>query len=204
MKALIATGLGVMALGGVLVANSGRSTSATPALFADQTTNRATLVDCGEGRQAMIWADPDGSPALRVACVPLQALPYAGAMPVVSQSVGSSQRLTLDTMPQVVSPAVQERVVYRDREAAAPVRTTSGRRASTSNGTYSPAGAQGTYDRPAPQTRTWKKSAIIIGGSTAAGAGVGAVLDGKSGAKKGAVVGLLGGTIYDIATRTKS
>jgi len=44
---------------------------------------------------------------------------------------------------------------------------------------------------------------VIIGGSTAAGAGVGAVLDGKSGAKKGAVVGLLGGTIYDIATRNK-
>ena len=74
----------------------------------------------------------------------------------------------------------------------------------SSNGTYSTAGAQGTYDRPAPQTRTWKKSAIIIGGSTAAGAGVGAVLDGESGAKKGVVVGLLGGTIYDIATRTKS
>ena len=48
-----------------------------------------------------------------------------------------------------------------------------------------------------------KKSAIIIGGSTAAGAGVGAVLGGGSGAKKGAVVGLLGGTIYDVATRNK-
>jgi hypothetical protein len=47
--------------------------------------------------------------------------------------------------------------------------------------------------------RTWKKSAIIIGGSTAAGAGVGAVMGGGSGAKKGAVVGLLGGVVYDIA-----
>src|SRR5262249_57017151 len=61
-----------------------------------------------------------------------------------------------------------------------------------------------TSDYPAaPQTRSWKKSAIIIGGSTAAGAGVGAILDGKSGAKKGAVVGLIGGTVYDIATRNK-
>jgi hypothetical protein len=51
--------------------------------------------------------------------------------------------------------------------------------------------------------RSWKKSAAIIGGSTAAGAGVGALLDGGSGAKKGAVVGLVGGTIYDLATRAK-
>ncbi len=47
---------------------------------------------------------------------------------------------------------------------------------------------------------TWK-SVAIIGGSTAAGAGVGAVLGGGSGAKRGAVVGLLGGTVYDLATR---
>ena len=53
------------------------------------------------------------------------------------------------------------------------------------------------------QTRSWKKSALIIGGATAGGAGVGAILDGKSGAKKGAVVGLVGGTVYDIATRNK-
>ena len=53
------------------------------------------------------------------------------------------------------------------------------------------------------QGRSWKKSAVIIGGATAGGAGVGAVLGGGSGAKKGAVVGLVGGTIYDIATRNK-
>jgi hypothetical protein len=44
---------------------------------------------------------------------------------------------------------------------------------------------------------------VIIGGSTAAGAGVGAILDGGSGAKKGAVVGLVGGVVYDIATRDR-
>jgi hypothetical protein len=51
--------------------------------------------------------------------------------------------------------------------------------------------------------RTWKKSAVLIGGSTAAGAGVGAILDGGSGAKKGAVVGLVGGVVYDNATRDR-
>jgi hypothetical protein len=65
--------------------------------------------------------------------------------------------------------------------------------------------------RPAARTartastrgRTWKKSAAIIGGGAAAGAGVGAILDGGSGAKKGAVVGLVGGVVYDIATRDR-
>ncbi|HSD29802.1 MAG TPA: hypothetical protein VLL75_21040 [Vicinamibacteria bacterium] len=60
-----------------------------------------------------------------------------------------------------------------------------------------------TTRRVAPRVRTWKKSAAIIGGSTAAGAGVGAILDGGSGAKKGAVVGLVGGVVYDIATRNR-
>ena len=64
--------------------------------------------------------------------------------------------------------------------------------------------------RPAPRvvrtraaTRTWKKSAAIVGGSAAAGAGVGALLGGGGGAKKGAVAGLLGGVVYDIATRNR-
>jgi hypothetical protein len=200
MKALIAAGLGVMALGGILVANSGRSASATPATFASQ-SSRTTLVNCGEGRQAMIWADPNGSGAQRVECVPQQpAFGYVGGMPVSQQLAGATAFTAPGVMPQVVPPVVQERVVYRDR-VSAPVRTSSARRARTANPTYSPA-RSGAYE-PVSQTRSWKKSAIIIGGSTAAGAGVGAVLDGKSGAKKGAVVGLVGGTIYDIATRTK-
>lgn len=60
-----------------------------------------------------------------------------------------------------------------------------------------------TTRRVATRGRTWKKSAAIIGGSTAAGAGVGALLSGGSGAKKGAVVGLVGGVVYDIATRNR-
>ena len=63
MKAMIATGVGVLALGGLLVANSGRSASAQSSLagpsFASQTeVNRTTLVNCGEGRQALVFTDP--------------------------------------------------------------------------------------------------------------------------------------------------
>jgi hypothetical protein len=51
--------------------------------------------------------------------------------------------------------------------------------------------------------RSAKKSAIIIGGSTAGGAGLGAIIDGKKGAAIGAGVGLAGGAIYDLLTRDK-
>jgi len=49
--------------------------------------------------------------------------------------------------------------------------------------------------------RSWKKSAAIIGGSTAAGAGVGKLVGGS--AKKGAVIGGVGGVVYDLATRNR-
>jgi outer membrane lipoprotein SlyB len=84
-------------------------------------------------------------------------------------------------------PAV--RTVYRERPAP----------------TYRTATQTRTVARqPTQQVRSWKKSALIIGGSAAGGAAVGAVLDGKSGAKKGAIVGGVAGTVYDIATRNKT
>ena len=63
MKAMIATGLGVLVLGGLLVANSGRSASAQsslagPTVVSQAEANRTTLVNCGEGRQALVYTDP--------------------------------------------------------------------------------------------------------------------------------------------------
>jgi hypothetical protein len=84
---------------------------------------------------------------------------------------------------------VQTQTVYRERPAT----------------TYRTASRSSTVTRqPTTQGRSWKKSALIIGGSAAGGAALGAVLDGKSGAKKGAVVGGVAGTVYDIATRNKT
>jgi hypothetical protein len=212
MKAMIATGLGVLVLGGLLVANSGRSASAQssqagPAIVSQAEANRTTLVNCGEGRQALVYTDPRTGTS-QVQCVGAESFAasamtsgLAGAMPV-------SQFAPAIVSP--VQPAVQERIVYRERPVSQPAyrstaRTSSARRTSSA-GTYSaaePTYSRGSADEPAPQGRSWKKSAAIIGGTTAVGAGAGAVLGGKDGAKKGAVVGLLGGTIYDIATRNK-
>ena len=46
--------------------------------------------------------------------------------------------------------------------------------------------------------RDWKKTAMIIGGTTAAAAGVGAIFGGKKGALIGAAIGGGAGTIYEV------
>lgn len=210
MKAMIATGVGVLALGGLLVANSGRSASAQsslagPAFVNQADANRTTLVNCGEGRQALVFTDPRTGQS-QVQCVGAESAFTNSAMtPGMATAMPVSQ-----LVPAIVPAQPAPQVVYRD--PVVPAARSTARRSSApaartaSSSTYGRS-AEPVYSRTpevaAPQTRTWKKSAIIIGGSTAAGAGVGAVMGGKSGAVKGGVVGLLGGTIYDIATRNK-
>ena len=49
--------------------------------------------------------------------------------------------------------------------------------------------------------RSWEKEALIIDGSSAAGAGIGALAGGKKGAGIGAASGGVAGLLYDLATR---
>jgi len=53
----------------------------------------------------------------------------------------------------------------------------------------------------APAQRTWKKTAMIIGGSAASGAGVGAIMGGKKGALIGAAIGGGAASIYESTKR---
>jgi hypothetical protein len=46
--------------------------------------------------------------------------------------------------------------------------------------------------------RDWKKTAMVIGGSTAAGAGLGAIFGGKKGALIGAALGGGAGTLFEV------
>ena len=45
--------------------------------------------------------------------------------------------------------------------------------------------------------RNWKKTALVIGGSTATGAGIGAIVGGKKGALIGAAIGGGASTLYE-------
>jgi hypothetical protein len=51
--------------------------------------------------------------------------------------------------------------------------------------------------------RSWKKSALVIGGSSAAGAGVGALIGGGKGALIGGLAGGAAGTAYEVHKRHK-
>jgi hypothetical protein len=54
----------------------------------------------------------------------------------------------------------------------------------------------------APRTgRTWKKTALVIGGSTAAGAGIGGAIGGRKGALVGAAIGGGGSTLFEAMKR---
>jgi hypothetical protein len=52
-----------------------------------------------------------------------------------------------------------------------------------------------------PAKRSWKKSALVIGGAAGAGAGVGAIAGGKKGALIGAAIGGGGGAVYEAIKR---
>ena len=49
--------------------------------------------------------------------------------------------------------------------------------------------------------RDWQKTAMVIGGSSAAGAGLGAIFGGKKGALIGAAIGGGAGTLYEVKKR---
>ena len=74
--------------------------------------------------------------------------------------------------------------------------------------TYSPA-RRVTTTRRAVQTssverrrsRDWTKTALVIGGTTATGAGLGAIFGGKKGALIGAAIGGGGSTLYEARKR---
>lgn len=222
MKAIIGRTFGAVGLGATLLLAAGCRETSSVASAA--TVPAGTLVDCGEGRQAVVHPVTAGSGASRIECVAnVDTTPVA---PVALTPVGTPERTV-----------VRERVVYR----TAPAPRTPVRSASNDEPVYRSPGAEpvdypertsypASYPSRGPAVepvsypdrsgdpdqssrypaqeqqkspRSWKKTAIIIGGATAGGAGVGAILGGGSGAKKGAVLGAVAGTIYGVVTRNK-
>ena len=65
----------------------------------------------------------------------------------------------------------------------------------------SAAGRRGAQREGDATGRDWKQTAMIVGGSTAAGAGIGAVVGGKKGALVGAALGGGASTLYEATRR---
>jgi len=56
----------------------------------------------------------------------------------------------------------------------------------------------------ADDSRSWKESAVVIGGAAGAGAGIGAIAKGKKGAAVGAAIGAASGAVYELLKRDKN
>jgi len=60
---------------------------------------------------------------------------------------------------------------------------------------------------PAPRdvddSRSWKESAVVIGGAAGTGAGIGAIAKGKKGAAVGAAIGAATGAAYELMKKDK-
>jgi hypothetical protein len=107
----------------------------------------------------------------------------------VAQPAGYSTSLRpVGAIPTAApAPVVVERVVERPAPRQTVYRT-------------APAQERVVVER-APQGRSWKKTAMVIGGSSAAGAGVGGIVDGKKGALIGAAIGGGAASIYEATKR---
>ena len=201
---VIGAAIGGLALGAFVVAGSRYMTTPVqasipaPSLGSTQLVSQGAglasnpvLVDCAEGQRALVrHVSVGGQTVAQVQCVgqPLMT-PTQTSNTFDDMSMAAPAYTTARAYPvSTARPAVYS--------APAPART---RTVASRQPVYRTASSE----VPQKSPRSWKKSALIIGGSAAGGAGLGAILDGKSGAKKGAIVGGIAGTVYDIATRNK-
>jgi len=197
---VIAAAVGGLALGAFVVAGSRYMTSPVqasipaPSLGSTQLVSQGAglesnpvLVDCADGQRALVrHVSVAGQTVAQVQCV---------GQPLMTTN-------TFDERSMAAAPAYNTARAYpvsmsrpATYSAPAPVRT---RTVASRQPAYRTASSE-----PVHAGRSWKKSALIIGGSAAGGAGIGAIVGGKSGAVKGAVLGGVAGTVYDIATRNK-
>jgi len=111
----------------------------------------------------------------------------------VGSSNLSARDAALRTQDALVAQQLEVRPVVRTAPVARRV-TTTARRTVAPQSTTAPG-------IKAKSERSWQKTAMVIGGAAAAGAGVGGIADGKKGALIGAAIGGGAGAIYEAIKR---
>jgi hypothetical protein len=173
--------IGVVALAGTLFA-----WSAWPAHAGGATTPTASAVamNCEPGQQAMVRQAMVGREMqVTINCVSgaAQQAAFVDEYGRPVQAVGAAAYPVAYAQPAALVRPVAPSVYA----APAPVRTAAPRAAvARSNG-----------------GRSWQKTALVIGGSTGAGAGIGGIVGGKKGALIGAAIGGGGASIYEAIKR---
>jgi len=196
MKAILGSALGGLAAGTLALVASAAGRTAAPAdpwamqaansaraltvaetrAGSTATTNAPTMVQCEPQQEAVLRRSiVAGREVAEVTCVsrtPAEASYYDGR-----SAYNQSDIVTQPVVrTQTVQPRPVRQVVYRERPVAASRQVD-------------------------VKKRSWKKTALVIGGTTAAGAGVGAIAGGKKGALIGAAIGGGGATIYEAIKR---
>jgi hypothetical protein len=170
MRAFLATVLSVIAVGVLLIAYgllAPRASAASPG--GPGSLGGIVVYDPQTGMYQLVQTGAAG----RIALPESRGYGAYQAVPVGYNTPAAQ------TAPAIYRPAVYtEPVVYTEPQAPV-ARMTRAARAPQSS-------AARVEQRPG---RNWKKTALVIGGSTAAGAGIGAMVGGKKGALIGAAIG---------------
>jgi hypothetical protein len=121
---------------------------------------------------------------------------------VGAAACGTQVAQPLEANGAIVTPvAAPERIVYQDAVyERVPVARPVARPAVVRTEAPAPMAAAPTTEIVAERkpSRTWQKRAMVIGGSSGAGAGLGALIGGKKGALIGAAIGGGAGTVYEM------
>jgi hypothetical protein len=210
----VATLAGILAVVGGVACRAGTDAQAPGAAQnAGAPADTPILVSCSAGEQALIrQVEVNGRHASQVECVPVDAqaswvsAPHGAASDVPAPAATGYQAGPSQAEPPQLYPP-------RNTAAAPPVAhgaevapAASPRPVAYEPVTPAVVEPRVVYEEPAVakrSKRSWKKSAVIIGGSTAIGAGVGGATGGKKGALIGAAVGGGGAAIWDAVTRSR-
>jgi hypothetical protein len=169
----VVLGIGLLAVAGVLAVRGASTASAEgPSL-----RTPGVAVDCEPTQRALVRQEAGGDERVVVQCV---SDPYARAVAPAADLVRPAAPVAVPAI-YTVAPA---------STAAAP-RATTARRASRSSASATAKTSE----------RSWKKTALVIGGSAGAGAGVGAIVAGGKGAAIGAAIGGGAATLYEAIKR---
>ena len=178
MRTFIGAVLGVIAVGVLLIAYgllSPRAAAAPGDVYqlARPTNGLAQPVALSDDLSTA------ATPQLQVRCEP-------GQRAIIRQVNGSSVGACVDGVTEAAYGERRVATAYRVSDVR-PVRT------------FNPAPRRSvSIERP---HRDWAKTAMVIGGTTAAGAGLGAIFGGKKGALIGAAIGGGAGTLYEVRKR---
>src|SRR2546426_4190993 len=192
MRTFLGTVLGVIALGVLLIAYgllSPRVSATAPAWgvapgISDGTVNvysPARPMLANERINLPDEANMAATPLLQIRCEP-------GQRAAIRQVAGATVAECLDAVSSDRYASVSTPVAYQPP----------------------PVPVYQTYPAPRPATTTrvressgrdWKKTALVIGGTTGAGAGIGAIFGGKKGALIGAAIGGGASSIYEARKR---